>query len=415
MKIGLTVASVIPLIEGNSRTNDVWYQDLDSKIIAFKNKLFFNKLMLDADFSYQANRRKLITEDFMPVDMNLVTYSYNIKNTYSLKNNSQIIGGIQGMLQTNENFDAPNHVIPNADLNDFAVYLMMSNKIKEKINFSAGLRYDYRKITTDEELNKLAVDRDFNDFSYSAGATYNFTKQFLLRANFASAHRTPNIAELTENGIHGDIYEVGNSNLKTQINYEPDVSLHFHNNFIVIDFATYYNRINDYIFLENTGDLTDGEIKIYEYNQTNAKIRGFETGFKVMPFKQLKVFANYSFIDAKTDDGDYLPFIPQNKINSEIKYVPKFKVLKFNFSSSIDFVYAFKQDKVSVFETETPEYFVTNFSVNLKRKIKKQTVQFAIKVSNLFDEVYVDHLSTNKDLGYFSEGRNITAVIKYVF
>ncbi len=415
MKIGMTVPLALSLINENSYTNELWFQNLDSKIIALKNKLFFNLLMVDANFSYQANRRKLFTNDFLPVDMNLSTIGYNVKGTYSIRSNSQVIVGLQGILQTNKNFEAPNHVIPNASLNDFGLYGMYSYKYHEKLNILVGLRFDYRKILTLAELNKPAVNKDFKDLSFSLGATYKISNDLLLRTNFASAHRTPNIAELTQNGVHGAIFEKGNSNLKKQVNFEPDLSLHYHNNFFLFDASTYYNKINDYIFLGNTGLLNEKGMKIYQYQQTDAIIKGVELGFKIMPIKQVKLFANYSYINAQQNNGKYLPFIPHNKIHSEIKYLPSKKIFNFKITSTLNFVYAFKQNHFSEFETETPEYFVSDFSLNFERNIKKSKINIAFKISNLFNETYVDHLSTIKDLGFYSQGRNIIAVVKYVF
>ena len=415
MKIGMTVPPAIALISENNYKNKVWYQNLDSKVVALKNKLFFNELMIDADFSYQANRRKLFANNFLPVDMNLTTLGYNVKSTYSLKSNAQVIFGLQGMLQSNKNFDAPEHVIPNASLDDFAAFGMLSYKFHEDLNLLAGVRYDYRLISTVAEPNKPSVNKQFDDVSFSLGATYMLSEDLLLRSNFASAHRTPNIAELTENGPHGSLYELGNSDLKTQVNFEPDISLHYHNKLFLFELTGYYNKINNYIFLENTGAYNETGMLVYQYKQSDANIKGFELGFKIMPIKNLKLFTNYSFIDAKKNNGEYLPFIPHNKIHSELKFLPNIKLLKFKFTSSASFVYAFKQNHFSEFETETPEYFVTDLSLSFERDLKKGNINLSFKLANLFNETYIDHLSTNKNLGYYSQGRNVIAVVKYVF
>lgn len=415
VKVGMTVPPAIDLISDDNRKNAIWYQDLDSKIVALKNKLFFNELMIDADFSYQANRRKLFTNNFIPIDMNLTTLGYNVKSSYSLKSNAQVIFGLQGMLQSNENFDAPVHVIPNADIFDFAVFGMLSYKFHNDLNLLAGLRYDNRLISTVAESNKPSVNKQFDDFSFSLGATYRLTEDLLLRSNFASAHRIPNIAELTENGPHGALYELGNSDLKTQVNYEPDISLHYHNKLFLFELTGYFNKINNYIFLANTGEFNETGMPVYQYRQSDANIKGFELGFKIMPIKNLKLFANYSFIDAKKNNCEYLPFIPHNKIHSELKFLPNLKFLKFKITSSASFIYAFKQNHFSKFETETPEYFVTDLCLTFKKNLKKGNLNFSFKLANLFNETYVDHLSTNKNLGYFSQGRNVIAVVKYVF
>jgi len=419
MNIGLIIPKAISSITDNDRINNVWFQDLESHIIAIKNKIFVKSLMIDADFSYQLNNRKLNTATSMPVfttvDMSLISLGYNIKATYSFKKDYQIITGIQGLKQENINYEAPNHVMPNADLFDFSTYLLLSANPIEKLNTLVGLRYDYRNILTSEEQDKPAVNRNYSNISYSLGATYQLTKELLIRSNFASAHRTPNIAELTQNGPHGAIYEKGNSTLLTQKNYEPDLSIHFHANKFVFEVSGFYNKIDNYIFLKKTADITSNGMLIYKYNQTDALIKGFETGIKIMPFKTIKLFSNYSYIDAKQANGTYLPFIPHNKINSEIKYCPKKLILKFKFGASINSTYAFSQTKISEFETATPKYFVTNLILNSERKLKHGKFSIALSMNNLFNEIYTDHLSTLKNQGYYFQGRNIKAVVKYIF
>ena len=54
---------------------------------------------------------------------------------------------------------------------------------------------------TEDEPTKKSIDTDFGDFSASLGATYNLNEKVLLRANYASVFKTPNITELTQNGI----------------------------------------------------------------------------------------------------------------------------------------------------------------------------------------------------------------------
>ncbi len=419
MKLGLSIPNVFSKITDNSRKNNIWYQDLNSNIFALKNKLFFNSLMIDADFSYQQNNRKLNTSYDLPVfnvvDMQLSTASYNIKATYSLRSDNELIVGTQGMLQNNKNFDAPDHVIPDATKNDFSLYSLFSSNIVDKLHLLLGVRYDYRIINTLEETDKPSINKEYSNFSYSAGFTYQLTKELLVRSNFASAFRTPNIAELTQNGLHGQYFEKGNSNLLKQQNFEPDLSIHYHNKKMLFELSGFYNKINNYIFLDKTNNYTSDGVQILQYMQSDAVIKGFETGIKLMSFNIFKFFVNYSYLNAKQKNGDYLPFIPQNKIQSEIKFIPKKQILKFNFQASVHYTHAFSQSNYAYSETFTPQYELFNFHVNFTKKLKKGNLSIGAGVNNILNSVYVDHLSTLKGTGYFFQGRNIITVVKYVF
>ncbi len=415
MKLGMTVPPAISLVNDNLRDNKVWFQDLASNVLAVKNKFFAGKTMIDADFSYQSNNRKLFTSELMPqfktVDMTLNTLGYNMKSTYSFTDKYELISGIQGMYQTNKNTDAPAHIIPDAVVFDFSAYALLTADFTDNLHFQSGMRYDFRHILTETDGIKPEVDKDYSNFSFSGGLNYQISEKILVRTNFASAHRTPNIAELTQNGPHGIYYEIGNSGLKTQKNYEPDISFHYHSGNFIFEMSAFYNLLKDYIFLQKTNEFSDNGMLIYRYSQTDADIKGLEGGIEYMPVHFMKLYANYSSLIARKNNGDNLPFIPQNKIRSEVRFNVRniSKISKPYFS--VNGTYAFKQNNFSEFETETPAYFVLNSALGFSYK----SLDFKLSAKNMLNEKYIDHLSTLKDTGYLMPGRNIIFSIKYSF
>jgi len=105
-----------------------------------------------------------------------------------------------------------------------------------KLDVSAGLRYDTRTFTGQaayvDTTGKYpilfngttaappglisqfsAFSKTFSGVSGSFGATYNFSDQFLMKANIARGFRSPSIAELSANGPDpgSQIYHVGNA------------------------------------------------------------------------------------------------------------------------------------------------------------------------------------------------------------
>lgn len=250
-KLGMCVGDAVALTTENGRKNKIWYQDLTNHIISTRNSLFFGKYKIDLNAAYQMNNRRLQTDENKPafemVDMDLNTFSYEVKTYLPSTENSEYIIGLQGAKKTNRNNEAPNHVLPNADVNDFSGFGLAQFTFFEKLKAQAGIRYDYRAISTEAETNKEAVDIDYGNVSASAGATYEVKESFLLRANIASAYRTPNIAELTQNGMHGARYEQGNPDLTSQRNYEADISAHYHSNYVMVDISGFYNHVNNYI------------------------------------------------------------------------------------------------------------------------------------------------------------------------
>ncbi len=423
MQLGLCIPAAINGVSENGRENQIWYQNLSNHVVSVKNRLFFNKLKFDINAAFQSNNRTLQTSELTPqfemVDMLMNTLSGEIKSTYSFKN-SEIIFGTQNMYQTNRNADAPSHVIPNAQVFDISGFTLYTSNFSKKFHFQAGVRYDFRNIKSEIETTKQQVDETYNNMSFSTGFTYQFNQKLLLRTNFASAHRSPNIAELTQDGMHGAYYEIGDPNLKSQQNFEPDVSLHYHADKFIFEVSGFYNQINNYIFLQEIRNDTTLQIievlpPTFKYAQTNANIYGLETGIKFMPIDFVKIYSNYAYISAKQDNGEYLPFIPQNKINFNIKIFKENLLSLKNPFFSIKTTYAFEQSKPAIFETKTPQYFITNISVGAEKRINKNTISLSAGVNNLFNTKYIDHLSTLKGLNYYQTGRNIYANFKIAF
>jgi iron complex outermembrane receptor protein len=64
----------------------------------------------------------------------------------------------------------------------------------------------------------------------------------------ARGFRSPNIPELTQNGIHGGRYERGAPNLDAQSNYQLDFAYHLHTTWATFNIAPFFNSVNNYIY-----------------------------------------------------------------------------------------------------------------------------------------------------------------------
>lgn len=109
------------------------------------------------------NNRRLQTDENMPafemVDMDLNTFSYEVKTYLPSTESSEYIIGLQGANKTNRNNEAPNHVLPDADVNDFSVFGLVQHTFIDKLKTQAGIRYDYRSISTAAEKTKKRLMR----------------------------------------------------------------------------------------------------------------------------------------------------------------------------------------------------------------------------------------------------------------
>ena len=415
--LGMIVEEAMDLISTRDRKIDIWYNDLENHFLSFENTFYINNFHIDLNFSYQNNLRKEIQLDNIPnVEMRLQTLNYNARLYIPPINSFEIIFGIQGMYQnnTNEN-NRESKFLPNFDNNNIGIIGLMQYQFSNTLKFQTGLRFDQNYLRSrslgnpDSSDYRPALSKDYANFNASLGMVYNITPIINSRINIATAYRVPSISELTSNGFHEDRYEIGNPNLSPQQSYEIDASVHLHSNTIIIDLAGFYNNINDYIYLDkSTNTLPTGE-SIYNYSQSDSKIYGIEATFHYHPdfLRNLNFISSYAYIIGKQDNGEYLPFIPANKINAEVKYnFPNLWKLD-NFSIGLASSAAFSNKNIAPENEGVPGYALFDVSIGCEVPIFGNITNINLIAKNIFDKKYYDYMSIIRELGIYNPGRNI--------
>jgi len=425
-KLGLVEDEAIEEITERGRENNIWYEELNTHLLSSQNKLYLGKFKLDINSAYQNTELIHFGEvDVYEIQMKLTTLTYEAKLHLPSKENSEYIIGFQGFNQTNTNLnDRETKLLPNATTNNYSAFALLQYTFFRKLKLQTGVRYDYKSISTqviglptDTMIYRAVLDKYFGSFSGSFGATYNLSEELLFRANFAAAYRTPNLAELTSNGQHELRYEIGDHNLVPENAYETDLSIHYHKDNFTFDLAGFYNIINNYIFISPTGDTTTSGINIFRYKQANSALFGGEAGlhFHPKPIKWLHFETTFSSVIGKQENGDYLPFVPANKLRFELR-AEKEKLLFLQKSFiSVNTYTAFNQNNAAPDETATAGYTLLDLSIGSNIKIKNQLTSVSISVGNLLDKRYIDHLSTLKEVGFYNPGRNIALNLKIPF
>jgi len=423
--LGMTVPAVKQLITEQGRKTEIWYQDLEHQMISSQTSIYIGRTRWEINAAYQRASRKLQTTLDIPfVEMNLNTVNYESKLYLPSGDKSEYIIGFQGMSQKNRNLnDRPSQFLPDADINNLGFLGLAKYTFFRKLKLQGGARFDLYKTETyalgveGTGNYHSPVNKDFSNFNFSFGTTYQPVEKIMLRANFAKGYRVPNLSELTSNGIHGNRYEIGNQGLSPENSFETDLSMHYHGNYLSFDLAGFSNQINHYIFISPTTDTTASGVIIYRFSQTNAMLYGGEAGIhfhpQILPWLHIK--GTFSSVIGKQENGDYLPFIPANKVRYEIRAERKKLGFLTNPNIKISALSAFSQNNPSPFETVTDGYTLVNLSAYSEVPVSKQTLIFGISVNNLFDKQYFDHLSTLKPLNFFNQGRNINVSLKIPF
>ncbi len=358
------------------------------------------------------------------VEMNLNTITYESKLYLPSNEKSEYIFGVQGMSQNNRNLNnRASQFLPDANIDNIGFLVMAQHTLFKKLKLQGGLRYDVYNTETFAlgKENTISyhppVKKEFSNLNGSIGATFQPVEKIMFRANFAKGYRVPNISELTSNGMHGNRYEIGNDSLSPENSYETDLSMHYHGDFLSFDLAGFYNQINDYIFISPTSDTTATGIPIYRFSQTNATLYGGEAGIHFHPksLPWLHIEGTYSSVIGKQENGNYLPFIPANKVRYEIRAEAKKIGFLHKPNIKIAALTALSQSAPSPYETESEGYTLVNISAYTEFFILKQTLVLGLSVNNLFDAQYFDHLSTLRPMNYYNQGRNISLSLKIPF
>jgi iron complex outermembrane receptor protein len=400
--------------------------------------------------------------------LQLNSYVYDVKYYFPSSNGWDITTGLNGMYQQNTATNGTVFIIPSFHQFDFGPFAMLK-KTFGKLDISGGIRFDSRAFTNEQmytvsngiDYNTPVYGKDtagayqafpyfhkvFSGFSGSLGLTYVFSNKWSAKANISRGYRSPNIAEISANGVHPgtNIYQVGNPDFNPEFNVQEDLGLNFNTKIAVINFSVFYNSITDYIFnekilnVEGTDSSRDGINTVYQFRQGRAALYGGELSIDIHPIEHLHfensvslVYGNLLSSPGKpiTDSTRYLPDIPPMHGISELKYDFTNKGLHLvNGFVQVSAAFSGPQNRPYLAdntETATPGFTLINAGVGAGFTNKQNKLLFNIYLfaNNIFDVVYQDHLSRLKYFepypnspgpyhGIYNMGRNISVKLDF--
>lgn len=411
------------------RTLFLPFQDIRHYKAAMNSHVLLGNGRLRTILAYQNNQRRELEADRINPSLffDLKTYSSDFKYYFNENKGWEPVIGLSGTLQNNKN-RAEELLIPDYNSNEVGVFAY-AKKTWESTTFNLGARFDYRSITGEqmEEDGNPKFNNFTNNFSNVSGAlgfTKEFNDQFNFKANLGSAFRSPNIAELSSDGVHEGTfrYEVGNNDLNPENSYYGDIAFEFNNNVVSASLGAFNNHINNYIYnRQNSNEtiLVDTEIlPVYRFVQDNANLSGIEASLTLHPAELIHFENSFSYtrgVNRATKIA--LPFIPAAVLRNELRLEPKVKggLKSTYFSLGMDHV--FNQNRVDNFETPTGAYTLINLAMGTTFMLKNQPLRINISANNLLDKAYYDHLSRFKPgrldegdqtAGYYNQGRNVS-------
>ena len=425
------------------------FQQVKHYKLVWDNSLSLSSGYLKAIIGYQQNRRQEFEEsaDEYELFFKLHTLTYDLRYLTHEWDGWKFSTGIGGMYQKSGN-EGEEYLIPDYRLFDFGIYATTTKAIGDSWTLNGGVRYDHRRLHGDEliedgDMRFTDFSRHFNGLTGSIGAVCNINKHFNVRLNLARGFRTPNMSELSSNGVHeGSIrYELGNQQLKAEYSLQADLGLDFTSRYVSAQVALFANRIDNYIFTHRLNQEIEEGYLTYAYTQGDARLLGFEAGIDFHPVHSIHFSNSFSYVDARlmhaSADTKYLPFTPAPHWASELKWelfhhshttVNHHHTTDAAHRSLFNNLYVaagldcyLKQTHIysaDDTETKTPGYALLSLSAGSDIQVKgRKVAELYITADNLLDKAYQNHLSRLKyaDVnaatgrrGIFNMGRNIT-------
>lgn len=461
-----TFRPVVTNHELNTYQLPVLHQHVQLYRVMWDNNINVGNGLLALDFGFERSIRQEFdhpeSPDVAGLDLQLNTYTYDVKYLFHSIGGWDFTAGVNGMYQNNDVTAGTDFVIPSYNQFDIGPFAVFKKNIG-KLDISGGVRYDSRTFHNDALYvdtsspisqavgsNVPGAEQAFSNYShtftgatYSLGLTYIFSKKLAVKANIARGFRAPNIAEISSNGVHPgtDIYQIGNPDFKPEFSLQEDLGLEFTSRHVSINVSVFNNSISNYIFNEkllNTKGLDSVIVtgnETFKFAQCNARLFGGEGSLDIHPHPldwlhfensiSMVYAVNEGGNGVKVNDSDrYLPQIPAVHGISELRgnFKHPFKGLMNSYAKIQVAMYA-AQNRVYLTdntETPTPGYVLLNAGIGSDFTNRKGKSMFNIGIfgNNLANVAFQDNMSRLKyfeeyptdprgHLGIYNMGRNV--------
>ncbi|CAN5370377.1 TonB-dependent receptor [soil metagenome] len=382
-----------------------------------------NNSKINFNIGIQSNKR-LENEGggAISLNMHLLTFQYLLKWETQLSENNKLIISNLGSVEDNTNFGA-RKIVPDANMQESNISVYLESTIHPKFILENGVGVGEKWIQTYFTASVNGPENEIKPFTkfapyynFFSGFTYFPNENFNVKFNVASGVRIPNLAELSSNGLHEGVftYEIGDPDLKNEQNITGNLFLNCKSHMVDVSVSPFYNYFFNYVFLAPTSEEWFG-FPVFRYKQQNVIQYGTEVNLMIKPSDRFKTGISYSGMISKTDQNDYTPYIPAQKIVPALYYSlsVKNKSMKVDLYTNVE--YCFAQNNVAPNELSTPDYNLWNVGASTSFPSGRKVYEFSIAGNNLLNTAYFDHLSRFKNYGIKNIGRNITANLKVKF
>lgn len=349
----------------------------------------------------------------LSLQMLLLTGQYSLKWEKLLSKHWMLVVANNSSFENNTNYGR-RKIVPDANLmeSSASTYIKyMKKRVILEYGIGGGMKYIKTFLTPTVNSNEKDIapfDQSRTFMNTMGGLSLIPSKTWNIKLNLSTGVRAPNLAELSANGLHEGIYtyEIGNPNMANERNANIDLGVYHTGKTVGFSLSGFYNYFKNYIYLQPTTEEWYG-FPVSRFVQYDAAIYGFETSGYVKPsfVKGLKLSTTYAMLIGQLGNGDYIPYMPANKLVPEIRYNLQKESKTFYIFSNAKIVV--QQSLINPYENSTPAYTLYNAGAGITWKKDKADYSLNLVANNLTNVAYYDHLSRFKNFGLLNLGRDV--------
>lgn len=299
-----------------------------------------------------------------------------------------------------------------------ALFLYEELPVSESFSLNGGVRLELHDIRVSENAQfgpaELASVEGRSDaiLSGSLGMNLRPSEEWEIGLQFARAFRTPSLEELYSDAphSHAGAYEIGDPNLPNELALGSDLFARYRGDRIELSAAVYVNRIDNFIIYMPTGitDIPSG-LPIFRYTARDAILTGFELQgvIRITQAWFAGFGADYVRGSQRIDGGSVpLASMPPMRTRLSIGYE------RGNLRVESGLRLVSRQDRVASAEPVTDGYTLLGMNASWRFG---DGLSLSVRLENLLDETYRDHLTRVRDRNFPMPGRNFQSVIRWDF
>lgn len=296
-----------------------------------------------------------------------------------------------------------------------ALFTFQEAPLTDVFTAQAGIRVEQEWLNTlaNEFFPETDEQRRSTNLSGAAGINYRPSEFLEIGSQFARAHRTPTLEELFADGPHLGIgaFEIGDPDLRDEIGHGLDLFVRWTGTRFAGEVAGYTNHLSNFIIFQPTGETDeDSELPIYKYEAENALISGFEADFKMRVTDELilNLGADYVHGHRLDEENTPLPNMPPLRAILGLDYdIERWWVgVKSRLVSA--------QNRVAEGESGTDGYTLLDVDAGYRLDQGGRHL-LTLRIDNLFNVTYRDHLSRVEERRYTMPARNFNLGWKWRF